>query len=70
MAQKPTNQPTAKDNVKKGLEFAAEHGLEGLHDVLAKMLGLDGASLDEAEHFELFSGDGFSIYEQHLLHLS
>ena len=24
MAQNPTNQPTAKDNVKKGLEFAAE----------------------------------------------
>lgn len=48
-----------------GLELAADDGLEPGADVLADVLGLDGAALDEPEGGEFAAGDGFGSDDQH-----
>ena len=44
-----------------GAQFTAHQGLEPLGNIPADVFGLNGAALDQAQHFQLLAGNVISI---------
>ena len=53
--------PGLGEHLGVALDFAAHQGLEPLGNIPADVFGLNGAALDQAQHFQLLAGNVISI---------